>query len=114
VDFLRWPMMYNKMFPINSICSPKDGPTIWLWKFDNQGCPKLPNGIWKLVFFHPICGDDALKSIEKEKFINSGVSKYLKFGKSNILKDEMYVRVMKPYIEYWEGILECLSKPIAQ
>jgi len=26
----------------------------------------------------------------------------------------MYVGVMKPYINYWEGILKCLSKPIPQ
>jgi len=24
----------------------------------------------------------------------------------------MYVKIMKPYIEYWKGILKCLSKPI--
>jgi hypothetical protein len=26
----------------------------------------------------------------------------------------MYARVMKPYVEYWEGILKCLLKPIPQ
>jgi len=40
--------------------------------------------------------------------------KYLEFWKLNILINEMYARVMKPYIEYQEGILECLSKPILQ
>jgi hypothetical protein len=81
---------------------------------DDQGHPKLPRGIPKPIPFHPIWGNDVLKSIEKERFINVGISKYLNFWKFNILKDEMYVRVMKPYIDYWEGILKCLSKPILQ
>ncbi len=78
-----------------------------MWKFDNQGCPKLPSGIPKPIPFHPIWGNDASKLVEKDKFINSGISKYLKFWKLNILKDEMYARVMKSYVEYWESILEC-------
>jgi hypothetical protein len=85
-----------------------------LWKSDDQGHPKLPSGILKHVSFHPIWGNDAPKSIKKDKFINSGISKYLKFWKLNILKEEMYARVMKPYVEYWEGILKCLLKPIPQ
>jgi hypothetical protein len=81
---------------------------------DDQGHPKLPSGIPKPIPFLPIWGDDVLKSVEKERFINSGISKYLEFWKLSILKDEMYARVMKPYIDYWEGILKCLSKPIPQ
>ncbi len=72
------------------------------------------NGIPKHVPFHPVWGNDASKLVEKERFINSGISKYLEFWKLNILKDEMYAKAMKPYIEYWEGILECLLKPIPQ
>jgi hypothetical protein len=83
-----------------------------LWKCNDQGHPNLFSGIPKLVPFCPIWGNDASKLVEKEKFINSGILKYLEFWKLNILKDEMYARVMKPYIEYWEGILECLSKLI--
>jgi len=41
-------------------------------------------------------------SIEKEKFINSGISKYLEFWKLNIVKDDMYAKAMGFYIEYWE------------
>ncbi len=114
VDSSRWLVMQYKVFPIDSIWSPKDGLVIWLWKFDDQCHPKLPNGILKHVPFQPIWGNDAPKSINKKKFINSGISKYLEFWKLNILKDEMYARVMKPYVEYWEGILKCLLKPIPQ
>jgi hypothetical protein len=98
--------------PTDSIWSPKDGPTIQLLKSDDQGRPKLLSGIPKLIPFRPIWGNDALKLVEKKRFINSGISKYLEFWKLNILKDEVYARAMKPYIEYWEGILKCLSKPI--
>jgi hypothetical protein len=97
---------------IDLMWSPKDSPTIQLWKFDHQGRPKLPSGVPKHVPFCPICGNDASKSIEKEKVINSGISKYLKFWKLNIVRDEMHAKAMGPYIEYWEGILKCLSKPL--
>ncbi len=68
----------------------KDGLTIRLWKFDDQGCPKLLSGIPKLVPFYLIWRNDASKLVEKEKFINSGILKYLEFCKFNILRDEMY------------------------
>jgi hypothetical protein len=68
----------------------KDGLTIRLWKFDDQGCPKLPSGIPKVVPFYLIWRNDASKLVEKEKFINSGILKYLEFWKFNILRDEMY------------------------
>ncbi len=41
-------------------------------------------------------------SIEKEKIISSGISKYLKFWMLNIVKDNMYAKAMGFYIEYWE------------
>jgi hypothetical protein len=53
----------------------------------DQGRPKLLSGIPKPVPFHPIWGNDASKSVDKERFINNGISKYLKFWKLNILKD---------------------------
>jgi hypothetical protein len=77
------------VFPIDSIWSPKDGHAIQLWKFNDQGCLKLPSGIPKLVPFYPIWRNDASKLVEKEKLINSGISKYSEFWKLNILKDEM-------------------------
>jgi len=83
-----------------------------LWKSNDQSHFKLLSGILKHVPLQSIWGNDVSKSVEKERFINSGISKYLEFWKLNILKDKMYVRIMKPYIEYWEGILECLLKPI--
>ncbi len=86
-----------------------DGLSIWLWEFNNQGCPKLWIGVPNRVPFHPIWGNDASKSIEKEKFINNGISKYSEFWKLNIVKDEMYTKAMGPYIEYWEGILNLVK-----
>jgi hypothetical protein len=41
--------MQYKVSPIDSIWSPKDGLAIRLWEFDDQGHPKLPNGIPKHV-----------------------------------------------------------------
>jgi hypothetical protein len=35
--------------------------------------------------------------------------------KLNIVKDEMlYAKAIESYIEYWEGILECSSKPFSK
>jgi hypothetical protein len=44
-------------------------------------------------------GNDASKSIKKEKFISNDISKYLEFWKLNIMRNEMYAKAM-PYIEY--------------
>jgi len=44
-----------------------------------DGSPKLPIGVPSLVPYHPIWGNDALKFMEKEKFINVGLSKYVEF-----------------------------------
>jgi hypothetical protein len=66
-----------------------------LWKFDDQGCFKFPSGISKLVPFF-LLGNDASKLLEKEKFISSGILKHLEFWKLNVLRDEMYAKVMKP------------------
>ncbi len=60
----------------------------------------------------PIWDNGVSKSIEKENFINSDTSKYLKFWTLNIVRDEMYAKAMGPYIEYWECIFKCLSKPL--
>jgi len=88
--------------PIDSMWSPKDGPTILLWECDDEGCPKLLNGIPKPVPFCPIWGNDTSKLMEKDFFFNNGTLKYLELWKLNILKDETYARAMKCYIEYWE------------
>jgi len=87
--------MHYKVSLIDAMWSPKDGLAIQLWKCDDQGHPKLLTRIPKLVPFHPIWGNDASKSIEKEKFINCGILKYIEFWKLNILRDEMYARAMQ-------------------
>jgi hypothetical protein len=56
MDFFGWLVMQYKVSPTNLIWSPKDGPTIQFWKFDDQGCPKFPSGIPKIVPFYPIWG----------------------------------------------------------
>jgi hypothetical protein len=80
-----------------------------LWKFNDQGHPKLSSGVLKLTPFCAIWDNDLSISIEKEISINSGISKYLEFWKLNIMKDDMYTKAMG-YIEYWEGILKSCQK----
>jgi hypothetical protein len=59
-----------------------------------------------------IWGNDELKACEKERFISSGISKYIGFWKLGMLKDDSYSKVICPYVKYWENILELLSRPI--
>jgi hypothetical protein len=50
--------------------------------------------------------------MEKEKFINVGLSKYMDFWKVGITQSLTYEMKMKLYVEYWEDILLHLSKPL--
>jgi len=38
VDEVGWPVMQSKVSPTDVLWSPKDGPTIVLWKVDGQNC----------------------------------------------------------------------------
>ncbi len=69
---------------------------------------RVPN----LVPFHPIWGIEELKVGEKERFINNGILKCIEFWKLGMSKDDLYVRVMGPYVKYLKSILELLSRPI--
>ncbi len=69
-------------------------------------------GVPNLVPFCLIWGNDELKVGEKERFINSKISKYIEFWKLKMSNDNSYFRVMDPYVKYWENILELLSRPI--
>lgn len=60
-------------------CDPKSVFSIWLWKHDDQGQLKDPMQCQNLCHFALFEGNDCSKSIEKDKFINSGISKYSKF-----------------------------------
>jgi hypothetical protein len=68
------------------------------------GVLKLPQGLPNPIPFRPIWGNDAIKSIEKQKFINDGLSKYVEFWRMGMCKDETYAR--KPYMDYQKNILE--------
>jgi hypothetical protein len=72
----------------------------------------LPHGLPNLIIFHLIWGNEATKLIEKEKFINNGVPTYVEFWKMGMCKDETYAKKFGPYLDYWENILELLSKPL--
>jgi hypothetical protein len=55
---------------------------------------------------------DALKSVEREKFINVELSKYMEFWKQSIEQNATYKMKMIPYVEYWENVLLHLSKSL--
>ncbi len=55
------------------------GPPIRLGKANPNNSPKFLTRIPTLVLYHPIWGNDALKSVEKDKFISFGLCKYMDF-----------------------------------
>jgi hypothetical protein len=103
-------MMQFKVSPINHVCNPTYALPIR--KANPYGSPKLPMGIPSHVLYCPIWGNDPLRSTEKQKFINVGLSKYMDFRKVGITQSATYEMKMKLYVEYWEDILLHLSRPL--
>jgi hypothetical protein len=81
VDSSNWHVMLYKISPTYNVYSPMDGPPIKFWKITPNGSLKLPIRILSLVLYCPILGHDALRSVQKEKFINVELSKYIEFWK---------------------------------
>jgi hypothetical protein len=50
--------------------------------------------------YHPILGNDASRSMEREKNISVALSKYVDFWKVGITQNSTYDMKMKPYVEY--------------
>jgi hypothetical protein len=105
-----------KVSLINVFWNPKDGPPIWLWQVDNLGHPKPPQGFWNPIPFRLIWGNDATKSIDKEKIINGGLFKYVEFwkmgGEGGGVQEWNLCKNLGPYVAYYKNILELLSNPL--
>jgi hypothetical protein len=89
-----------KVSLIDHVWSPIDGPPIKLWKPNPDGSPKLRTMVPSPILYHPIWGNDALRLVEREKFISSRLSKYVDFWKVGIAQSSTYEMKMKPYVEY--------------
>jgi hypothetical protein len=70
-------MMQYNISIIKKKLSLKNSPLIQLWSANAKGWLKLPIGVLNLVWFHLIWGNNALSYVEKNKFINNGISKYV-------------------------------------
>ncbi len=79
VNSSGWPMMQYKVSPTDLVWSPIDGPLIRLWKVNSNGSTKLPTRVPSPILYHPIWGKDALRLVERKKFISSRLSKYMNF-----------------------------------
>jgi len=75
-------------------------PLIILWKTNPNGSLKLRTKIPCPIPYCLICGNDVLRSVEREKFISAGLSKYVDFWKVGIAQSSTYEMKMKPYVEY--------------
>jgi hypothetical protein len=86
-------MLQYKVSLIDSIWSPN-------WKANANGSPKLPSRVPSHVPHHPIWGHDAMRSVEREKFINAGLSKYVEFWKQGMEQSATYAMKMNLYVDY--------------
>ncbi len=68
--------------------------TIRLWKQDGIEWPKLVLTVSNPVPCRLIWGNDELRADEKERFISSGILKYIELWKLEMSKDDSYSRVM--------------------
>lgn len=73
--------MQYQVSPTNSVWSLIDGLPIKLWKCNLDGSPKLPTKVPSSIPYRPIWVNNALSFVEKEKFINVALSKYVEFWK---------------------------------
>jgi hypothetical protein len=65
-----------------------------------DGFPKLPIGVYSHVPYGPIWGHDAVKLVEREKFINVGLCKYMEFWKQGFEQNATYAMKISPYVDY--------------
>jgi len=112
VDSTGWPITQYNVSPTNLVQSPVDVLPIRLWKANLDGSPKLPTNMPSPVLYCPIWGIDPSKFVERQKFINVGLSKYVDVWKVSIAQNVTYEMKIKPYVDYWEGILLHLSRPL--
>ncbi len=72
-------MMQYKISPTDHVWNPINGPPIKLWKANPNGAPMLPTKVPCPILYHPIWGNDASRSVERNFFISFGLSKYKDF-----------------------------------
>jgi hypothetical protein len=72
-------MMQYKVSLIDNVWSPIKGPAIQLRKVNADGFPNLPTRVPSFIPYCPIWGHDAVRLVEKEKFISVELSKYVEF-----------------------------------
>jgi hypothetical protein len=99
VDSMSLLVMQYKVSPIDLVWNLVDALPIKLWKANPNGSPKLRTNIPNPVPDCPTWGIDPSRSIEKQKFISVGLSKYMNFRKVGIAKSATYEMKMKPYVE---------------
>jgi len=63
-----------------------------------DGFPKLPNKVFNPIPYLPIWSHDVVRSVEREKFINVGMSKYME--KQGIEQNATYAMKMSPYVDH--------------
>lgn len=103
------------------------GPAVRMWRANDDGTPKLPQGVPDPVPLRPLWGNVSVdltmtnhdkeviragECLNKQSFIQQGIAKYIEIWKSMMARDVMYARDMLPYVLYWERLYSELTGPV--
>jgi len=101
------PLMQYKLHPKSTEWLPQDG--IQIWKQDEDGKPRLPQGQPKLL--------PPFEFIKDHEQVIHGLSKYVEYWKAWVDQrgdKSSYANWITPVIQYWEIFIPLLKKPNIQ
>ena len=118
--------MRFKELPVHEHWLPRNKPAYRLWQSDAEGRPMIPSGVPNPVPFRRLWGDEdpsstgnadkarekVTKALDKRSFIKSGLQGYIKFWEYGMRESLDFRKDFPPYIDYWNGILAELEKPL--
>ena len=126
VDEERWPVMQFKELAVHLHWLLRDKLVICLGKEDVDGKPMIPCGLPNPIPFRRLWGNDVpsstgnpnkarekvSKALVKRSFIKGGILGYIEFWECGMLECSGFQKDFPSYIEYWNGILAELEKPL--
>ena len=100
------PLMQYKVHPKNVDWLPESG--IELWKRNDQGRPKLPEGVPKVL--------PPFEYVKDSEKVVEGLKKYVSWWKEHLQEKgdkSEYARWINPVLVYWENLMQSMQIPSA-
>ncbi len=98
------PLMQYKVHPKNVDWLPEKG--IELWKRNDQGRPKLPEGVPKVL--------PPFEYVKDSENVVEGLKKYVSWWKEHLQEkgdQSEYARWINPVLVYWENLMQAMQNP---